>query len=203
MSSCIFCPLLLLIIQLSFSFSLHEGNETDRLSLLAFKAQITDPLDALSSWNASTHFCKWSGVICGHRHQRIVELNLQSSQLTGNLSPHIGNLSFLRVLNLEGNYFSRDIPQELGRLFRLQRLVLGNNTFSGEIPVNISSCSNLLVLHLGSNNLTGKMLGNFRHPHARTGGVLIFAHRRVKHTDIIFNVVRQNRLHPRERVHII
>jgi Leucine-rich repeat (LRR) protein len=157
MSSCIFCPLLLLIIQLSFSFSLHEGNETDRLSFLAFKAQITDPLDALSSWNASTHFCKWSGVICGHRHQRIVELNLQSSQLTGNLSPHIGNLSFLRVLNLEGNYFSRDIPQELGRLFRLQRLVLGNNTFSGEIPVNISSCSNLLVLHLGNNNLTGKI----------------------------------------------
>jgi len=36
-------------------------------------------------------------------------------------------------------------------------------------------------------------------PHARTGGVLIFAHRRVKHTDTIFYVVRQIRLHPRER----
>jgi len=36
-----------------------------------------------------------------------------------------------------------------------------------------------------------------------TGDVLIFAHRRLKHTDTIFNVVRQNRLHPRERVHII
>jgi len=35
-------------------------------------------------------------------------------------------------------------------------------------------------------------------PHARTGGVLIFAQRRLKHTDTIFNVVRQNRLHPRE-----
>jgi len=43
------------------------------------------------------------------------------------------------------------------------------------------------------------LLGNFRHPHARTGGVLIFAHRRVKHTDTIFYVVRQIRLHPRER----
>jgi predicted nuclease of restriction endonuclease-like (RecB) superfamily len=40
-------------------------------------------------------------------------------------------------------------------------------------------------------------------PHARTGGVLIVAQRRVKHTDTIFYVVRQNRLHPRERVHII
>jgi hypothetical protein len=46
-------------------------------------------------------------------------------------------------------------------------------------------------------------VGEFRHPHARTGGVLIFAQRRIKHTDTIFYVVRQNRLHPRERVHII
>jgi hypothetical protein len=43
----------------------------------------------------------------------------------------------------------------------------------------------------------------FRRPHARTGGVLIFAHRRVKHTDTIFYVVRQNRLHPRERVIVL
>ena len=39
----------------------------------------------------------------------------------------------------------------------------------------------------------------FRLPYARTGGVLIFAHRRLKHTDTIFYVVRQIRLHPRER----
>jgi hypothetical protein len=31
-----------------------------------------------------------------------------------------------------------------------------------------------------------------------TGDVLILAQRRVKYTDTIFNVVRQNRLHPRE-----
>jgi len=48
-----------------------------------------------------------------------------------------------------------------------------------------------------------RLVGEFRLPHARTGGVLIVAHRRVKHTDTIFYVVRQNRLHPRERVHFI
>jgi hypothetical protein len=46
-------------------------------------------------------------------------------------------------------------------------------------------------------------VGEFHLPHARTGGVLIVAHRRLKHTDTVFNVVRQNRLHPRERVHFI
>ena len=40
------------------------------------------------------------------------------------------------------------------------------------------------------------MIGLLGNP---TGGVLIFAHRRVKHTDTIFYVVRQIRLHPRER----
>jgi hypothetical protein len=47
------------------------------------------------------------------------------------------------------------------------------------------------------------IVGESRLPHARTGDVLIVAQRRVKHTETIFNVVRQNRLHPRERVHII
>uniref|UniRef100_A0A6N2LQT1 non-specific serine/threonine protein kinase n=1 Tax=Salix viminalis TaxID=40686 RepID=A0A6N2LQT1_SALVM len=116
------------------------------------------------------------GVICGRKHRRVVELDLHSSQLAGSLSPHIGNLSFLRILNLEINSFSYVIPQELGRLFRIQELSLGNNTFSGEIPANISRCTNLLSIGLGSNNLTGKLpaeLGslsklqvfNFQHNH--------------------------------------
>jgi len=42
------------------------------------------------------------------------------------------------------------------------------------------------------------IVGEFQHPHARTGGVLIVAQRRLKLTDTIFNMVRKNRLHPRE-----
>uniref|UniRef100_A0A6N2NK50 Reverse transcriptase Ty1/copia-type domain-containing protein n=1 Tax=Salix viminalis TaxID=40686 RepID=A0A6N2NK50_SALVM len=42
-------------------------------------AQITDdPFGALNSWNESFHFCEWSGVTCGRRHQRVVELDLHS-----------------------------------------------------------------------------------------------------------------------------
>ncbi|KAG5235193.1 LRR receptor serine/threonine-protein kinase [Salix suchowensis] len=149
---------LLLVIGHSFAFTLHGGNETDKLSLLAFRAQITDdPFGALNSWNESFHFCEWSGVACGRRHQRVVELDLHSYKLVGGLSPSIGNLSFLRLLNLENNSLSSSIPGELGRLFRLQMLRLGNNSFSGEIPANISSCANLIALRLEGNNLTGKL----------------------------------------------
>lgn len=149
---------LLQVIGHSFAFTLHGGNETDKLSLLAFRAQITDdPFGALNSWNESFHFCEWSGVTCGRRHQRVVELDLHSYKLVGGLSPSIGNLSFLRLLNLENNSLSSSIPGELGHLFRLQMLRLGNNSFSGEIPANISSCANLIALRLEGNNLTGKL----------------------------------------------
>ncbi|XP_059627985.1 probable LRR receptor-like serine/threonine-protein kinase At3g47570 [Cornus florida] len=133
-----------------------RGNETDRLALLAFKAKIiSDPLQVTSTWNGSIHFCQWHGVTCGHRHKRVTRLELQSRNLSGTISPHIGNLSFLRALVLVKNSFEQEIPLELGRLRRLQILSLGNNSISGNIPANLSACSNLNVLDLEYNNLVG------------------------------------------------
>ncbi|XP_048421799.1 putative receptor-like protein kinase At3g47110 isoform X2 [Pyrus x bretschneideri] len=151
-------PLFLLFLFGSTSSSRLAGNEVDRLSLLAFKAEVvTDSLGILSSWNESLHICHWPGITCGRRHQRVTVLDLQSSGLAGHLSPHIGNLSFLRVLYLPNNSFSHTIPPEIGRLFRLETLVLHNNSFDGHIPFNISRCSNLQYLGLYGNTLSGEL----------------------------------------------
>ncbi|XP_075647047.1 uncharacterized protein LOC142617956 [Castanea sativa] len=134
------------------------NNETDRLALLEFKAKITqDPFGVMTSWNDSFHFCQWRGVTCGHRHQRVIVLKLSSSKLVGSISPHVGNLSFLRNLTLPNNSFHYEIPPEIGRLRRLKFLLLHNNTLSGKIPSNISSCHNLEVLRVGFNLLTGEI----------------------------------------------
>ncbi|XVE69401.1 hypothetical protein DITRI_Ditri09bG0149500 [Diplodiscus trichospermus] len=80
------------------------GNETDQLALLAFKKEITeDPFEALSSWNTSLNFCKWQGVTCSRRRQRVTALDLQSKKLKGKLSPSMANLTFLQILNLGDN----------------------------------------------------------------------------------------------------
>ncbi|XP_048422089.1 probable LRR receptor-like serine/threonine-protein kinase At3g47570 [Pyrus x bretschneideri] len=140
------------------SLALAGSNETDKLALLEFKARITtDPFGVMSSWNETIHFCQWHGVTCGHRHKRITMLTLRSLKLGGSISPHVGNLSFLRVFNLKNNSFSHDIPPEIGRLRKLQVLALYNNSLSGEIPTNLSGCSELNYIYIGGNLLEGSV----------------------------------------------
>ncbi|KAF8017589.1 hypothetical protein BT93_H2696 [Corymbia citriodora subsp. variegata] len=137
------------------------GNEIDRLALLEFKARIADPGGVLSSWNDTSHFCEWYGIKCGHRHRRVIVLDLHSNNLLGFVPPHIGNLSFLREIDLGNNSFHSKIPSEFGRLLRLQKLFLDNNSFSGQIPLNLSHCSNLLALVLDYNMLEGNLPAEF------------------------------------------
>ncbi|XP_035543117.1 putative receptor-like protein kinase At3g47110 [Juglans regia] len=143
------------------------GNETDRLSLLEFKAKIShDPFMVFSSWNETTYFCLWYGVTCGHQHQRVIELRLPSLKLAGSISPFIGNLSFLRILLLPNNSFDHEIPPQIGRLHRLKILFLQYNSMnqvSGNIPAAIGRLHRLKILNLSGNNLSGSIphsLGN-------------------------------------------
>ncbi|KAK3425606.1 hypothetical protein EUGRSUZ_F02244 [Eucalyptus grandis] len=150
--------LLAIALALCFNQVFCTTNETDRLALLAFKAGIIeDPFDVVNSWNDSIGFCQWYGVTCSRRHQRVTVLDLQSHGLSGSISPHIGNLSFLRELRLQNNSFSHEIPTQVGQLRRLRILLLANNSFVGEIPKNISICSNLVSLVLQFNQLIGEI----------------------------------------------
>ncbi|KAK4413343.1 putative LRR receptor-like serine/threonine-protein kinase [Sesamum alatum] len=134
-----------------------SNNDTDLQALLAFKNAIDDdPMGVLNSWNETLHFCSWEGILCSKRHQnRVVSINLMSQGLVGSLSPHFGNLSFLRSIILQNNSFHGHIPEEIGRLRRLEWIEFSNNSFGGEIPRNLSNCKNLYYLNLIDNDLTG------------------------------------------------
>ncbi|XP_059639146.1 probable LRR receptor-like serine/threonine-protein kinase At3g47570 [Cornus florida] len=148
----------LLASNITFYTTFGFTDVTYKQALLAIENQILeDPTKVLGSWNDSAHFCKWQGVTCSRQHQRVTALNLSSLQLVGSLSPHIGNLTFLRVIHLENNSFRGTIPQEVGQLFRLQHLSLDTNSFQGEIPTEMGSLSNLLQLLLYSNHFAGKI----------------------------------------------
>ncbi|XP_027156027.1 probable LRR receptor-like serine/threonine-protein kinase At3g47570 isoform X1 [Coffea eugenioides] len=154
----------ILLVAINFSVSHVSAskqlqNETDRLALLEFKRQIyDDPFAVLNSWNHSQHHCEWEGVTCSSRHnQRVMALTLRDKHLSGTISPHVGNLSFMRFIHLEENQFRGEIPQEFGRLFRLRVLNLSGNALGGKIPANLSYCSEMTAISLMSNRLEGKI----------------------------------------------
>ncbi|KAF7138080.1 hypothetical protein RHSIM_Rhsim07G0133500 [Rhododendron simsii] len=143
---------------MSSTTALPVSNETDRQALLAIKDLVQgDAFPEFRSWNHSIHFCKWEGVTCGRKHQRVTILDLSSRGLVGSLSPHAGNLSFLRTTDLGNNSFHGTIPNEIGRLFRLQHVILWNNSFEGKLPTNITGWSNIKEINLIGNNLGGEI----------------------------------------------
>ncbi|CAM0878513.1 unnamed protein product [Alopecurus aequalis] len=160
--------LLLLVLVASIAhaavcISSSSGNETDRQSLLRFRDGISlDPHQVFKSWNHSTHFCSWEGVLCSMKTspRRVTSLNLTSRGLVGYISPSLGNLSFMQSLSLTENRLTGEIPPSFGHLCRLQTLYLNNNTLQGKIP-SFSNCSKLKVLHISHNNLVGKFDADF------------------------------------------
>ncbi|XVF19891.1 hypothetical protein REPUB_Repub11eG0150500 [Reevesia pubescens] len=160
MATLLWCASLLLVgwFPTSITGITIKGHESDRKALLAIKSQINhDPFGVTSSWNNSIALCKWQGIICGRRHRRVTMLDLSQQRLGGTLSPHVGNLSFLRFINLQDNNFHGVIPPEIGRLLRLESLILQNNSFRGTIPANLTHCSNLIQFIAPQNNLVGNI----------------------------------------------
>nr|GMD79806.1 probable LRR receptor-like serine/threonine-protein kinase At3g47570 [Ipomoea batatas] len=160
---CLICTLTLSTYSSSFvsSSATLYSNETDRIALLEFKHRISDDPNGgvvLNSWNDSVHHCGWQGVRCGRRHPRVVALRLPNKGLVGTISPHIGNLTFLRLLDLHSNMFHGEIPGEIGGLFRLRYLDLAMNALTGELAkLNLSSCVQLMELQFSKNGFQGKL----------------------------------------------
>ncbi|KAG6511316.1 probable LRR receptor-like serine/threonine-protein kinase At3g47570 [Zingiber officinale] len=141
--------------------------EGDEEALLVFKEKLNDGGGtAMLSWNRSSHVCTWQGVTCGRRHpERVTAINLTAAGLTGQISPSIGNLSFLQSIFLNNNSLHGGIPSSIGRLRRLRHLVLKFNSLGGKIPFELFNCSELRIISLDSNRFVGSVppwLGSFK-----------------------------------------
>ncbi|XP_040376794.1 receptor kinase-like protein Xa21 [Oryza brachyantha] len=143
------------------------GCGSDRLALMAFKTLVTgDPSRALASWGddgpGSAPTCQWRGVACGvagRRRGRVVALDLAGAGLRGEVSPELGNLTYLRRLHLPENSLHGELPWQLGRLRELRHLNLSRNSIGGRIPLPLSGCRRLKNVLLHGNRLQGHLPG--------------------------------------------
>ncbi|KAH6775006.1 hypothetical protein C2S52_012567 [Perilla frutescens var. hirtella] len=170
-SLCIyFAGLLLLLLNSSITLSLATtifDSTIDQHALLAFKNSITSDPNGIfaKNWSsADASVCSWIGVTCDVEHKRVTALNISSFNLAGNLlTPHLGNLTFLRSLDSSFNNFTGEIPSwfagnlltpHLGNLTFLRSLDSSFNNFTGEIPSWFGGLSELQYLNLNNNTFS-------------------------------------------------
>ncbi|XP_011075193.1 probably inactive leucine-rich repeat receptor-like protein kinase At5g06940 [Sesamum indicum] len=149
-----------LLLSLLFSLFLVNSAASEAEILLQFKNSIEDSMNTLSGWSNATaiHHCNWTGVSCTNPAPFFVSsLNLQSLNLSGEISASICKLANLAHLNLADNLFNQPIPLHLSECGSLVTLNLSNNLIWGTIPEQISQFKPLQVLDFSRNHVEGKI----------------------------------------------
>ncbi|KAL3635732.1 hypothetical protein CASFOL_020279 [Castilleja foliolosa] len=87
----------------------------------------------------------------------IINLDLSSNHLVGEIPPDLTNLTGLIGLNLSHNHLRGIIPRKIGDMESLESLDLSGNNLSGTIPESLSKLTFLSHLNLSHNNLSGRI----------------------------------------------
>ncbi|XP_071736439.1 protein NSP-INTERACTING KINASE 3-like [Rutidosis leptorrhynchoides] len=139
-----------------------SGVNYEVVALMAIKQDIKDPHNALYNWDySSVDPCSWGMVTC--TDGSVSALGLPGQNLSGTLSPAIGNLTNLLSITLQNNALSGPITGAIGKLRNLQTLDLSGNKFNGELPAALGDLNNLSLLRLNNNSLSGPVPESLSH----------------------------------------
>ncbi|XP_057769871.1 protein NSP-INTERACTING KINASE 1-like [Salvia miltiorrhiza] len=134
-----------------------KGVNFEVQALMGIKAALRDPHGVLDNWDGdAVDPCSWTMVTCSSQNL-VIGLGSPSQNLSGTLSPSIGNLTNLQIILLQNNNITGPIPSELGRLLKLQTLDLSNNLFRGSIPPALGHLKILQYMRLNNNSLFGEI----------------------------------------------
>ncbi|KAJ4792861.1 BRI1-associated receptor kinase [Rhynchospora pubera] len=132
-----------------------KGVNIEVQALMSIKSLLKDPHGALKNWDKdAVDPCSWTMVTCSSENL-VISLVAPSQNLSGPLSPSIGNLTNLVTVLLQSNNISGNIPPEIGKLSSLKTLDLSNNHFYGQIPASFGHLQDLQYLKLSNNNISG------------------------------------------------
>ncbi|TKY65642.1 LRR receptor serine/threonine-protein kinase [Spatholobus suberectus] len=142
-----------------------DPSEVD--ALINIKKSLIDPQDNLRNWNKGDPCGRnWTGVSCFDRkgadgYFHVSEIYLMTMNLSGSLSPQLGQLSQLEILDFMWNNLKGTIPKEIGNIKSLRLLLLNGNTLSGSLPDELGNLPNLNRFQVDENQLSGPIPESF------------------------------------------
>ena len=116
-----------------------------------------------ANWGTTAPLENWYGIAVDDSTGRVVTINLNRNNLSGEIPTEIQYFPHLRVLRLDYNQLEGEIPAEIGLLTELRRIDIDGNDFTGSIPPEIGNLAKLEVLWMGGNRMSGPIppeLGN-------------------------------------------
>ncbi|KAI4368967.1 hypothetical protein MLD38_017464 [Melastoma candidum] len=138
-----------------------KGVNYEVQALISVRGSLVDPSGMMHNWDEnSVDPCSWTMITCSPDDGLVIGLG-PGQNLSGTLSPSIGNLTNLEIVILQKNNISGSLPPEIGRLWKLRTLDLSDNLLMGEIPSEVSHLKNLQYLRLNDNNLSGAIPPSF------------------------------------------
>ncbi|XP_035815467.1 BRASSINOSTEROID INSENSITIVE 1-associated receptor kinase 1 isoform X4 [Zea mays] len=130
-------------------------DSTHLQALMTIKNTLKDPHGVLKNWDQdSVDPCSWTTVSCSLENF-VTGLEVPGQNLSGLLSPSIGNLTNLETILLQNNNITGLIPAEIGKLTKLRTLDLSSNHLYGAIPTSVGNLESLQYLRLNNNTLSG------------------------------------------------
>ncbi|OMO92248.1 hypothetical protein CCACVL1_06900 [Corchorus capsularis] len=150
--------LLLFLNPLRLVFGLNQ----EGLYLQRVKQSLSDPTNALSSWNDRDDTpCKWRGISCDPVTGRVVSLDLSNFQLAGPFPVFLCRLASLRSIILVNNSINSSLPSDLSTCQNLSTLDLSQNLIVGSLPDALAQIPTLENLILYANNFSGEVPASF------------------------------------------
>ncbi|KAL5711542.1 hypothetical protein ACHQM5_021984 [Ranunculus cassubicifolius] len=163
-------PILIIAALFIFMGVVEAQQVTDPVEVNALRdirKKLKDPMKNLRSWNKGDPcLSNWTGILCfnitqndGNLH--VAELHLLSLNLSGTLSPRIGDLSYLKILDVMWNTITGSLPKEIGKIKSLELLLVNGNELTGSLPDEMGFLPNLKRIQIDQNDISGPIPKTF------------------------------------------
>ncbi|WP_428275017.1 leucine-rich repeat domain-containing protein [Candidatus Palauibacter sp.] len=116
-----------------------------------------------ANWGTAAPLDRWYGIAVDDSTGRVISINLNRNNLSGEVPTEIQYFPHLRTLRLDYNQLEGEIPAEIGLLTELRRMDIDGNNFTGSIPPEFGNLVNIEELWMGGNQMSGPIppeLGN-------------------------------------------